>query len=283
MKIRLIKHNSKEYPDKLNSVHKPPKRLYIRGDLDDKPAIAVVGTRKMTPYGRFCTELLVREIVRLGLVVVSGLAFGIDAVAHRTALHEKGRTIAVLGGGIDDRSIYPRAHYGLAQEILKSGGALLSEYPPRSGCRKHHFPERNRIVAGLPETVLVIEAPRKSGSMITARLALESGREVWAVPGPINHANSEGVNWLISQGATPITSVDDISAELGLASSETPLDNLSSEMRTIMETLRTESMNIDQIINKTGLATHSVGALLVELEMKGFVKNLGDGRYCVYT
>jgi len=236
----------------------------------------------MTPYGRYCTELFVREIVRLGCAVVSGLAFGIDGIAHRAALDQGGQTVAVLGGGIDDRTIYPRAHTSLAQDILKAGGALISEYPPGMGCRKHHFPERNRIVAGLAEAVLVIEAPRRSGSMITARLALESGREVWAVPGPIDHANSEGVNWLISQGATPVTSRDDVAYALGFEP-EIKVQKLDGDEARIAECLKERAMFIDEIALKISLSIPETTTLLTRLEMSENVRSLGDGRFTLYT
>jgi len=192
MQIHQLLNTSEVWPIGLNSTWDPPKSLYLRGNLPIGQSVAVVGTRRMTPYGAACVRLLVPELVRLGRVVVSGLALGVDGAAHKTCLDAGGRTVAVLGTGIDDDTIYPRAHFALAKEIIKSGGALISEYPEGTRGFKSNFPARNRIVVGLSEVILVIEAPRKSGAMITARLGLDAGREVWAVPGPITSEMSWG-------------------------------------------------------------------------------------------
>ncbi len=199
----------------LGEMHSPPQRLFIRGNgaaLRNAPCLAVVGTRRASPYGLHMAWSLARELSEAGVLVVSGLALGIDAAAHQGALRGGGKTAAVLGHGLDQ--IYPRENSALAQNILNKGGALISEYPSGAGIQKHHFPQRNRIVAALCLGVVVIEAPMKSGALITARLALSQNREVFAVPGPANQESFSGCHWLIQQGAKLVTSVEDILDEV---------------------------------------------------------------------
>ncbi|HJV32635.1 MAG TPA: DNA-processing protein DprA, partial [Patescibacteria group bacterium] len=255
MEIRRLTPSHPDWPKTLAQAAPAPERLFVRGPLPERPGVAVVGTRKMTPYGRACVELLVPEIVRLGLPVVSGLALGIDGAAHEAALEAGGRTVAVIGSGADDASIYPRAHFGLAKRILEAGGAVVSEYPTGAPGLPHHFPERNRIVAALSSAVLVIEAPKKSGAMITARLALETGRDVWAVPGPITHPNSEGPNALIRDGATPISCADDIALALGAVPRQERLPmpaDLSPEERAALDAVASGKDTADALAKALG-------------------------------
>lgn len=285
MEMRKISRTSPEWVEGLNSTWQPPASLFVRGVLPRGQGVAVVGTRKMTQYGLAVVNLLVPELVRLGRVVVSGLALGIDGAAHRACIDTGGRTVAVLGTPIDDKGIYPRSHFRLAQDILKSGGALVSEYAPGTDTFPSHFPERNRIVVGLSEAVLVIEAPFKSGAMITARLALDAGREVWAVPGPITHPNAQGPNWLIKQGATPICGPDDVAAALGVVPAERGIQlelALSEEGRKIVESLRAGPLSTDAIAKAAGLASNRIGAVLTELEMAGAISSFGGGRFILY-
>lgn len=216
--ITLVPLESKAYPVLLRELYDPPIGLYARGDLQSarSPTVAVVGSRKATPYGRTATNALVRPLAARGLTVVSGLAYGVDAEAHRATLAVHGHTIAVLGSGIDDASLYPRAHRGLAAEIVGEGGALVSEFPPGTGARAEFFPQRNRIIAGLSRAVIIVEAAAGSGALITARLALAENREVFAVPGPITSPLSEGTNRLLREGAAPALSADDILEALAL-------------------------------------------------------------------
>jgi DNA processing protein len=234
----------------------------------------------MSPYGLRCVKMLVPELVRLEVAVVSGLALGIDGAVHREALAAGGRTVAIIGSGIDDSSIYPRAHLGLAKDIIGSGGCLISEYPPRMPSLPHHFPERNRIIAGLSKAVLVIEAPRKSGAMITARLALEAGIEVWAVPGAITDENSAGPNELIRNGATPIAGMEDISEALGLSPSRTdPLPDLPPEEKTVFDALRGGPLSSDELAKRLGIPPPKLAILLTSLEMRGIAGSFGGSRY----
>jgi DNA processing protein len=240
----------------------------------------------MSPYGQSCVELLVPEIVRLGRTVVSGLALGIDGVAHEATLRANGQTIAIIGSGVDDASIYPRAHFGLAKRIIECGGAVMSEYPAGAPGLPHHFPERNRLIAGLSSAVLVIEAPHKSGAMITARLALEMGHEVWAVPGPITHPNSEGPNSLIRDGAAPILGPDDIALALGLTPRQERLPlpaSLVPEERAILEAIMAGTDTADALSKTLIKPITAISGLLTSLEISGSIRAVGGGRYTLYT
>lgn len=202
------------YPRLLKEIPDPPETLYIEGKLNfnARPAIAVVGTRKITPYGREMARRFTQELVRKGFLIVSGFMYGVDAVAHRTALELSGPTVGVLGFGFD--YMYPKEHRSLAREMIERGNALITEYPPSVSPRPFNFPARNRIVSGMCLGVLVIEAAPKSGSKITAACAANQGREVFAVPGPVGSVYSEGTKELINLGAKLVTSVDDILAEI---------------------------------------------------------------------
>ncbi len=286
MEFSLLRPGAPEWPPDLDQAAPAPKHLYVRGRMPQTPGIGVVGTRRMSAYGRACVELLVPEIVRLGLPVVSGLALGIDGAAHEATLRANGRTAAVIGSGVDDRSVYPRAHLALAKRIIESNGAVISEYAPGVPSLPHHFPERNRIIAALSKAVLVIEAPKKSGAMITARLALEMGREVWAVPGPITHPNAEGPNTLIRDGAVPITSIDDIAATLGFVPRQATLPTLeifSPEERALLEKIRAGVDTADALSRTLGRPITSVSVMLTGLELRNAVRAVGCGRYTFYT
>ena len=199
----------------LAQIPDPPKHLHIKGTLPDPsfPTIAVVGTRQVTDYGRKVTWELTQNLVKKGFVIVSGFMYGVDAIAHRSCVAAGGRTIAVLGYGLD-APYFPHSHATLAQEILESGGCLVSEFAPNTPAVPQNFPLRNRIVSGLSLGVLVTEAAKHSGSLITARLAVEQGREVFAIPGPIDSPYSEGTKELVNMGAKLVTSVEDIVEEL---------------------------------------------------------------------
>lgn len=216
--IKAITIKDPEYPKLLKETFNPPTNMYVRGNYKilNKPGIAIVGTRKNTAYGERATDNIAGELAKSGFVIISGLALGIDTIAHKSALKNNGVTIAVLGSSIDGQSIYPKENLKLAEEIIASGGAVISEYPSPTPPTKYTFPQRNRIVSGLSEATLVIEAPERSGALITARYALEQNREVFAVPGDIFSENSIGTNNLIKQGAKPITSAKEIISSLGI-------------------------------------------------------------------
>lgn len=216
-KIDLITIEDKNYPKLLKEIYAPPALLYVKGKFEpnDESSLAIVGTRKLTDYGRQITSLITTDLVKAGLTIISGLAKGIDTIAHQTALKAKGRTIAVLGTGIDKQSIYPTVNRYLAEEITRSG-ALISEFPIGTQPLAQNFPQRNRIVSGLSLGVLIIEAPMKSGALITTRNALEQNRDVFAIPGHILSPNSLGPNSLIKMGAKLVSQADDILKELNL-------------------------------------------------------------------
>lgn len=205
-----VKIKDKNYPLLLKEIYNPPQILYYLGSLkaNEQKPLAVVGSRKISPYGEKICKFLIEKLARAGLTIISGLALGVDGLAHQIALENKTKTIAVLGSGLN--VIYPPVHKNLAKKIIKANGAVVSEYPPFTQPSKLTFPARNRIIAGLSLGVLVIEAQKKSGALITARLALEQGREVFAVPGSIYNKNSDGCNLLIKMGARPVTKPEDV-------------------------------------------------------------------------
>ena len=274
-------------PERLRVIPDPPRRLYVQGAVDvlGVPAVAIVGSRRATRAGRQFAERLAEDLATAGLAVVSGLAYGIDAAAHLGALRvgggalragvattPAGRTVAVLGNGLGH--VYPRQHAGLAAEIVESGGALVSEYPADRGPRKHQFPERNRLISGLSLGVVIVEATTKSGSLITARMAAEQGREVMAVPGPVASPLSGGCHRLLKSGAALIESADDVlfaigydAAERGTQRGDTPPARLAA----VLEQVGAEATTLDQVVAATGLALETAAEGLVELELLGFV------------
>lgn len=274
----------KHYPRRLKEIHSPPKVLYIRGSLPQclECTLAVVGTRKTSPYGRAVTPELVSALARSGIVIVSGLALGIDALAHQAALDAGGQTIAVLGCGID--AIYPIANRRLGLEIIKRGGAVISEYPPGTPPLKQHFPARNRIISGLSRGVLVIEGAEDSGSLITAKFAVDQNRDVLAVPGNIMSATSTGPNNLIKMGARAVTSAHDVLEALDLELADRYRENTrvipaTAEEEKLLACMGHEAVHIDEIIQKSKLNTSIINSALTMMEMKGIVRHLGGMYY----
>jgi len=272
------------YPPALKEIFDPPPVLFIRGNLPspNRTHLAVIGSRKPTSYGLQAVRDLVEPLTRSGAVIVSGLAYGIDAEAHKVTLNIGGSTIAILGAGLDDDNLYPSQHRAIAAQIIASGGALISEHPPGTHALKHHFPARNRIIAGLCSAVLVIEATKKSGSLITARAALEQGRDVLAVPGSIYSPLSEGSNNLIKIGAGAVTSAEDVLNALNLENREAPPDYQpgSAEEETLFKTLSKEPLHIDELVIKSGLIISDTMRTLTLMEMKGSARHVG-GKYYV--
>lgn len=272
------KLSRRDLPSLLKEIHDPPKWLWHVGDVAaiEGPAVAVVGSRRCSRYGRDMAFGLAEQVAGRGVTVVSGLAFGIDAAAHRGALAAGGRTVAVMAGGLD--RIYPAAHAALARQIVDAGGALVAEYPPDVTPRKHHFPARNRLVSGLCLGVVIVEAASKSGSLITARLALEQNREVMAVPGMATSALSEGCHRLIRDGAALIETAEDIAGAIGLAWPEDAPDAADAAPDDpVLAAVGAETTSADAICAATGLAVDAVLSRLVELEVMGFVTASGGG------
>ncbi len=284
--IQIVTVEDIGYPRLLAGVPNAPPLLYVRGDLTptDDWAVAVVGTRSPTTYGKEATRLLVSELARRGVTIISGLAMGIDAVAHTAALDAGGRTIAVLGSGIDQ--VYPERNRALAGRIVQQG-ALVSDYPPGTKPMAANFPPRNRIISGLALGTLVVEAGEKSGSLITVEFALEHGREVFAVPGSIFSRNSAGTHRLIRDGATLAACADDVLDALNLASAPaqqelalTVLDDLADVTEaTLMQHLSGEPQHIDLLTRASGLPAATVSATLAMLELKGYARQVGQMEY----
>lgn len=283
---RILTFLDPDFPPLLGKIPDPPAILYVLGHLE--PAgrrLAVVGSRRPTHAGLRWTEDLAAELSRQGVTVVSGLARGIDAAAHRGGLAGPGGTIAVLGCGID--RIYPPEHESLFREIAELG-AVISEYPPRTEPLPGHFPGRNRIISGLSHGVLVVEAACGSGSLITADFALEQGREVLAVPGGIDRPTSQGTNRLLKEGAHPVTESGDILGVLWPNVSppaswtpdpSEPEETLSESARTVLEALGPEPRNIDELAGKSGLTPKELSATLLHLELQGRAESLPGARY----
>ncbi len=285
-KIRKISLENTGYPKILREIPDPPQDLYCRGDLSlfNDFCFGVVGTRKLTAYGKEAAQSIVCRLVQAKFTIVSGLAIGIDAAAHEATLRNNGRTIAVLGTGVDDKSIFPNTNLGLAKRILDSGGLIISEYKPGTQGYKSNFPQRNRIISGLSKGVLIIEADEKSGSLITARLAGEQGRDVFAVPGSIFSSKSAGPHILIKKGAKMVTTAEDILEEYGdnLRLFEKPKPVISTEdklEKSILDILDKGFAFIDDIVRASNFDTSKVLSKLSILEIKGVIKNIGNGKY----
>ena len=284
--IEILTIKDEAYPTQLKEIASAPPVLYVRGDKNilGNKSIAIVGSRKFTEYGRRVTENLTKDLVRAGLTIVSGLALGIDGIAHRAALDADGITAAVLGTGIDDATIYPREHFNLAKQIIENGGALLSEQPPQTPSLKQNFPARNRIMAGLALGTLVVEAAENSGSLITAQFALEQNREVFAVPGDIFSPQSTGANLLVKRGAKLVTSAADILEEFSLSRIQPQLalkifEPRTNEEKTIWKILSNDPLHIDKISKLARLDTAVVSSILSSLEIEGAVKNIGGQNF----
>ncbi len=282
--ITLLTWNSPDYPSYLREIDGPPPLLYVVGSLEDidRWAVAVVGTRRVTKYGRQVTQELVAGLVRNGVTVISGLARGVDAIAHRTALEHGGRTIAVLGSGPDN--IYPSEHRDLARQIVRGRGAVVSDYGLGTEPESKNFPPRNRVISGLSLGVVVVEAGERSGALITARFAVEQGREVFAVPGNVNSLASRGTNRLIQQGAKLVTKVDDVLEELNLSmvfehSAVQQALPETEEEAALFEYLTSEPVHVDKLSRNTGLPSQVVSGTLALLELKGIVRQVGGMNY----
>jgi len=290
---RLVTFGDEHYPPRLAELPDAPLALWVQGAnvaLLSGPQLAIVGSRSPTSGGRDNAEAFARYLAQSGLTITSGLAIGIDGAGHRGALHELGGTIAVLGGGLD--SIYPRVHADLATAIAERG-LLVSEYPPGVEPRKQHFPQRNRIIAGLALGTLVVEATRRSGSLITARFAMEYGREVFAIPGSIHNPLAHGCHRLIRDGAKLVEEAADILVELApqlkidiatieRARSNQPRDDATidaPEYRNLLESLGYEPRSVTALCEASGLTAAELSSMLLVLELEGFVEALPGGRY----
>lgn len=292
MNFKTIELDDKDFPILLRAIPNPPKQIYLRGALPapETPVIAIVGTRKATQAGIGIAEEIAAGLARAGMVVVSGLAMGIDAAAHRGALQARGRTMAVLGNGINE--IYPAQNERLAEEILETGGAIISEYPPDEPSFRGNFIARNRIVSGLSVAVVVVEAPLRSGALATAGFAAEQGRNAFVVPGPVTHPNYAGSHELIRDGAILATKTEDILEDLGLLQEvgirkqevgveELPFQTeFTNQESLIWEAIKNAGrpLEVDRIAAAAKLEPQVVNQTLTGLLLKGFIRESG-GKY----
>jgi DNA processing protein len=283
--VQVLTWDDAAYPTNLRETDAPPPVLYVRGELrpEDVMAVALVGTRRASAYGREVAHMAATEFAHHQITVVSGLALGIDTVAHQAAVDAGGRTIAVLGSGVDQ--IYPAQNRELAEAIV-ANGAVISEYPIGTRPEANNFPPRNRIISGLSRAVIIVEASQRSGALITAEFAAEQGRDVFAVPGSILHPGSVGCNQLIREGATPFLSINDVFDQLNFATlstqtlvrQSTPADPLEAQ---IMTMLAQEACHIDDIVRRMALPTGQISSLLTLLELKGMVRQVSGMTYMI--
>jgi len=285
MDFRLINREDKEYPPLLREIPQPPPKIYLRGQLPspDLPTIAIVGTRKASPAGEKIAETFAAQLARAGVTIVSGLAMGIDTAAHRGTISAGGKTVAVLGNGID--KIYPAQNLKLAKQILAGGGGIISEYGPGTPSFKWNFIERNRIISGLSRGVIVIEAPEDSGALTTAGFAAEQGKTVFVVPGPITNRLYAGSHALIRDGAVLVTKPTDVLEDLGLLSlvetiPKATAADLTEDEKKIMVALETAGipLYVDRIIELAKLEPQQVSRLLTNLVIQGKIKEQ-NGQY----
>ena len=279
MEYPLYEISEKQFPGNLAEIPDKPKKLYARGNLPpaEHKILAVVGSRKYSTYGKQAVEHIIGGLRGYPITIVSGLAIGIDALAHRAALDNGLNTIAVPGSGIDEDVLYPAQNRKLAHEILAKGGGLVSEFEPDFRAVAYGFPKRNRIMAGIAHATLVVEATRKSGTLITSRLATDYNRDVLTVPGSIFSQNSEGPHMLIKLGATPVTSAEDVLDTLSLTVLQSPADigeNLSEQEKTLLALLaspRSHDELLRSLTLQSGLATEGANALIMMLELQGYI------------
>ncbi len=285
--VTVLTWDDPEYPANLRQVDGSPPVLFVRGriDLIDELAVAVVGTRRASVYGREVAHALASELARNGVTVVSGLALGIDSIAHRSAMDSGGRTLAVLGSGVDQ--IYPLQNRQLAHEII-ANGALISDYPLGTQPEASNFPPRNRIISGLSKAIVIVEAGVRSGALITADFAGEQGRDLYAVPGSILHPSSAGCNELIRQGAMPLLSPSDLLEQLNVgrltrqqqARAVIPADPQESRL---LASLSAEPLHVDEIVRQSGMPFPQASSLLAIMELKGLVRQVGGMCYIKAT
>jgi len=282
--IKKIETNSANYPKPLKKLPDCPSTLYFRGELlENERYFAIVGTRRCSDYGKEIAFSFAKELTKAGFVIVSGMARGIDSFAHKGALSVNGRTIAVLGTGLNEEVIYPRENLGLAKEIIAKGGCLISEYAPEISGSRFTFPQRNRIISGLSLGILVVEAKFGSGSLITARHAIKQGKKIFAIPGSIYSLNSKGTNDLIKKGAILTEKPNDILKELNVQQLNLPIQpsNKPQTKQPIENVLRNGALHIDKIIELTKLSPQEVSGMLSLMEIENKIKNLGGNIYAL--
>lgn len=281
--ISLLSVFDPQYPELLREIPKPPLLLYVRGNIDalNQVGLAVIGTRKITAYGQSIMPNLLNPLIDQGINIISGLAYGVDALAHTLAVKKHAPTVAVLAGGIDDHTIYPKDHVTLARAIIENGGAVISEYAPLTAPQKMNFPARNRIISGLSKATLVIECPARSGALITASYALDQNRDVLAVPGSILWENSLGTNELIKKGAAVITSADDLLEYFEIEDQEQT--DLQDEVtkNPILAHMINEARTLEELSELTGLPPSEIASIVSTYEIEGTIERVNGNAYII--
>lgn len=278
--MQRIEFKSNNFPLLLRDIAAPPKELYFVGTIPDLPMVAIVGSRAITEYGQYMTYRLAYDLAKAGMCIVSGMALGVDAIAHQAALEAGGATLAVLASGLDDPT--PRSNHQLFKRILDSGGGVISEYPEGTTPFKQNFPARNRIIAGLSLCTIITEANASSGSLITANFALQANRMVMAVPGNVTSPRSAGPNNLLKLGAKPVTDAVDVLAELGLESTVVKAKKVraeSAQEARIMELIEAGHHTTDALITKSEIDPSQIASILSLMEITGKVRNIGAGQW----
>lgn len=282
--IKKISEGDIEFPNCLRAIPSRPKQIYYRGNINiAAPCAAIVGARVPSTYGKQAAHDIAAGLARAGVCIVSGMAPGIDTIAHLAALECGGPTCGVIGAGLDKESFFPQTNLGLAEKMVDAGGCLVSEYAPGFKSVYYSFPQRNRIIAGLSLAVIVIEAKEKSGSLITAEWGRKQHKPVFAVPGSIYSTSSAGCNRLLKNGAAACTGAEDVLSFLGLAATgtKTAAKSENPDEQKILDALRQGALNADKIIRAAGLPAAAVMSLLPIMEINGAIRNLGNGEYCL--
>lgn len=274
-----ININNEIYPSKLKEIKNAPKKLFLRGNIElfRSNSIAIVGSRECTSYGFYEAYEFAKELSKKGICVISGLAQGIDTAAHLGAMHQKGKTIAVLGTGLN--KIYPKENEILAESIIKNGGLIISEYGLYEERKSENFPKRNRIMSGLSDGILVIEARRKSGTLITARYAREQGKKVFSLPGNVDIINSSGTNELIKNGAKLVTEAKDILNEFMIEEEKTVNEEINQEYKKVYDLIGSNPIHINEICKKTNSSMAEVNQIITMLEIEGLIKSLPNNEF----
>ena len=274
-----ININNEIYPRKLKEIKNAPKKLFLRGDIDlfRSNSIAIVGSRECTSYGFYEAYEFAKELSKKGICIISGLAQGIDTAAHLGAMHQKGKTIAVLGTGLN--KIYPKENEILAQSIIKNGGLIISEYGLYEERKSENFPKRNRIMSGLSDGILVVEARRKSGTLITARYAREQGKKVFSLPGNVDIINSSGTNELIKNGAKLVTEAKDILNGFMIEEEKTVNEEIKQEYKKVYDLIEINPIHINEICKKTNSSMAEVNQIITMLEIEGLIKSLPNNEF----
>ncbi len=281
--IKQISIQDEHYPELLKKITNAPKVLYYRGNfITNESCFGIVGTRRPSPYGQQVTLQIAGELADTGLSIISGMAPGIDTFAHNMCVEKNKRTIAVLGTGLDEKSIYPQQNIGLSRKIIETGGCLISEFSPGTPGYPNNFRQRNRIISALSLGVLVVEAKEKSGSLITAKFAKDQHKKLFAIPGPIYTLNSKGPNKLIKEGATLVESAQDILDVLGIEPQKVSKQIFAAENsneKLILDVLKEEALAVDNIIERTKLNASVIATTLALMEISGKIRNLGGNTY----